>query len=114
MAAKTEQLQIRITASQKAALHRAPRAAGMDVSGFVLARVLRPLDDQVASILHALAGEKAVPLSLAALNDLLSACPPVAFADTVSDTVFTPSLLQKCSPFLQNYVAAMVEQAAHR
>jgi uncharacterized protein (DUF1778 family) len=114
MSAKNEQLQIRVSASQKAALKRAARAAGMDVSSFVLTRALPPLDGQVASILRALAHGRSISFSLAALNDLLAACPPAAYAETVSDKVFIPSLLGKCSPFLQNYVAAMIEHAAQQ
>lgn len=114
MATKTEQLQIRVTASQKAALKRAARAAGTDVSSYVLARAIRTVDGRMTSILRAMAQDSDTSFALAALNDLLSACPPVAFPEAVSSSVFTPVALRALSPFLQNYVAAMIEQAAQQ
>lgn len=114
MATKGEQLQIRITARQKASLKRRAAAAGLDVSSYVLARALPPQDDQFAEILHALAHATDHRFVLAALNDFLTACPPIAFRAAVGHAPAPLGSLTTLSPFLQNYVAAMVEQAAYR
>lgn len=109
MDTKTEQLQIRVTAQQKAALKRAAKAVGADVSSYVLARLLPPERERFASLLHALTEAPAARYALAGLHDLLEACPPALLADTAS----TPPAAS-LSPYLQNYVAAMVELAADR
>lgn len=107
MPAKTQQLQIRVTPRQKAALRRHASAAGLDVSSYVLARVLPAEPDRLAAILHAIEHDADHRFALAELNDFLHACPAVVFADAVAR-----ASLGALSPFLQNYVAAMVEQAA--
>ena len=114
MPAKTGQLQIRVTPRQKTALKRKAAAAGLDVSSYVLALVLPSTDDRVTAILSALGRHVDVAFALAELNDILSACPPMAFADTVSRAVFTQQKVDALASLVQNYVAAMVEQAAHQ
>lgn len=107
MPAKTLQLQIRVTPQQKAALRRQARAAGRDVSSYVLARLVPEGPDRFAGILRALLTAADHRYPLAELNDFLHACPPHAFADAVA-----MAHVVALSPFLANYVAAMVEQAA--
>lgn len=107
MAGKTQQLQIRLTPLQKAALKRAARAAGCDVSQYVLSRLLPSAEDRFAQILRAMRTTADARYALAELNDFLHACPPVAFADAVA-----VGDVGELSPYLRNYVAAMVEQAA--
>jgi hypothetical protein len=107
MAAKTQQLQIRLTPHQKGALKRRAAAAGRDVSSYVLSRLLPPEADRFAGILRALASEAEHRFALAELNDFLHACAPAVFDEAVARAE-----LGGLSPFLQNYVAAMVEQAA--
>lgn len=114
MATKTQQLQIRVSARQKAALKHQANAAGLEVSSYVLAKLLPANDGRAATILRALADDEDRSFALAALNDLLFKCPPIAFADAVSATVFTTVAMNKLTPFLQNYVAAMIEQAAYQ
>lgn len=109
MSTKSEQLQIRVTPAEKAALKRAARAAGTDVSSYVLARLLSPARERFASLLGSLEDAAAVRHVVAELHDLLEQCPPAVLADTAS----TPPPA-RLSPYLQNYVAAMVELAAHR
>lgn len=109
MAGKTQQLQIRVSPRQKAALKRAAAAAGLDVSTYVLARVLPDEATRFADLLRSLQHESQRKYALAELNDLLSAIPSAAFADSVAHADF-----RALSPYLQNYVAAMVEQAAHQ
>lgn len=107
MGSKTEQLQIRVTPAQKAALKRAARAAGTDVSSYVLARLLPPVRERFATLLGALEDAGDTRYVLAELHDLLAACPPALLADA---TASPPRA--RLSPHLQNYVAAMVELAA--
>lgn len=107
MPVKTRQLQIRVSPRQKAALKRQARAAGLDVSSYVLARVLPEEADRFGAIVRAMQHDADHRFALAELNDFLHACPRVAFGDAVGRAPLSP-----LSPYLQNYVAAMVEQAA--
>ncbi|MBL0172086.1 MAG: DUF1778 domain-containing protein [Gemmatimonadaceae bacterium] len=107
MFAKSAQLQIRVTPRQKAALKRHANAAGLDVSSYVLARVLPVESDRFAVIIRAMAIAADHRFALAELNDFLHRCAPIAFGEAVAR-----ASLGALSPFLQNYVAAMVEQAA--
>ena len=112
MAAKSAQLQIRVTPRQKAALKRQARAAGLDVSTYVLARVLPPERDRFADLLRELGSPADHRFALAELHDFLAASPPMVFAEALQQTAFTANALAGLSPLLQNYVAAMVEQSA--
>lgn len=105
MATKTQHVQIRVTPQQKAALQRQAAAAGYDLSGYVLARLVPPRRDRFAELLHELARVDH-RFVLAELNDFLTGCPPTLFAAAVAEAP-----IDALSPYLQNYVAAMVEQA---
>lgn len=109
MPAKTEQLQIRVTPHQKAQLKRRARAAGLDVSTFVLAQALPSGGNWFAEILRVLRTESKRAFALAALNDFLHACAPADFTEAVGYAD-----VGTLAPYLQNYVAAMVEQAAQQ
>lgn len=109
MEAKSAQLQIRVTPAQKAALRRQARAAGVDVSTYVLSRVLPPAEDRFAEILRALRVEADQRYALAELNEFLHSCVPGQFQAAVA---LGPS--GELSAFVRNYVAAMVEQAAEQ
>ncbi|MHB1297832.1 MAG: plasmid mobilization protein [Gemmatimonadaceae bacterium] len=112
MPTKDTQLQIRISVREKADLKRRAAAAGLDVSSYVLARVFPAPDNRFADITRALADAADHRFALAALNDLLDACPPMAYAATVAHTAASQRTFANLSPFLRNYVAAMVEHAA--
>jgi len=107
MSAKSQQLQIRVTARQKAALKRQADAAGQGVSSYVLSRLVPPDQDRFAAILRALETDADRRFALAELNDFLHALAPVEFAEAVARAA-----LEGLSPWIRNYVAAMVEQAA--
>lgn len=107
MGAKTEQLQIRVTRDQKAALHRLARRAGQSVSGYVLARALPDRQQRFREILLALGESSDRRFALAELHDFLVALEPSEFADAV-----VHAEIEKLDPLVANYVAAMVEQAA--
>ena len=107
MPTKTQQLQIRVTPQQKAALKRQARAAGSDVSSYVLRLLLPAGRDRFADLLQLLQRATDHRYALAALNDFLHECPPTMLADAVG-----VADVGALSPYLQNYVAAMVELTA--
>lgn len=107
MAARSEQLQIRLTLREKAALKRRAHAAGQDVSAYVLARALPSESGRLANAIQALRDDADHRFALAELNDALSSLVPTEFAGAVCDID-----VRALSPLLRNYVAAMVEQAA--
>jgi uncharacterized protein (DUF1778 family) len=109
MAVKSQQLQIRVTRDQKAALKRLARRAGVDVSSYVLSRALPPNRSRIAEILPALLREEERRYALAELNDFLSALASAEFRDAVADVE-----LEGLPSLMQNYVAAMVEHAANQ
>ncbi|MFQ5705650.1 MAG: hypothetical protein ACE5HT_16730 [Gemmatimonadales bacterium] len=107
--AKTQQLQIRVSPAEKARIKRLARRAGMDVSAYVLSCVLQPDADRFEALIGMLRRERDQRFTLATINDFLAALPPAQFRDAVAQADVCP-----LSPFLQNYVAAMVEHAAHQ
>ncbi|HET6629301.1 MAG TPA: hypothetical protein VFG91_05980 [Woeseiaceae bacterium] len=110
MAARDRFLQIRVTATEKSLIARAAARAGVDMSRWVLERALPSDLRRFHRLLEALAADSANrAFVLAELNDFLSALTPAAFARAVAETS-TAAL----DPWLANYVAAMVETAAHR
>ncbi len=111
MPRKTQQIQIRVTSTQKAALKRLSRAAGQGMSEYVLSRALPDPHVRFAGIVRALttAGDHRFPL--AELNDLLTEWSPDQLSQATS---VPPPGIERLPPFLANYVAAMVEQASAR
>jgi hypothetical protein len=108
VAAKTSQLQIRVTPQEKAAIQRLARRAGLDVSRYVLSRVQPAGRARVAHIVRTL-GRQVDRFGFAELHDALAGLGPAEFQEAVADVD-----LVGLSPFVQNYVAAMVEHAAAR
>ena len=109
MKPKTAQLQIRVTAAEKAAIQRLARRAGMDMSAYVLSRVLESPVARFAA--HVEACRKAVSLGhgLAELNSFLSALSAPELADAVATA---PAV--KLGAYAANYIAAMVEYACQK
>ena len=106
---KTRQLQIRVTPEQKSTLARLARRAGQDDSSFVLARALPSMAVRFGEILSALGEADRQRFALAELSDLLVELAPRELA-----VVTGHAEPRGLSPYLQNYVAAMVELAAHQ
>lgn len=109
MAGRSSQLQIRITPEQKEVLKRLSRQAGQDMSAYVLSRALPDARLQFARILEALRDDDQPGFALAELNGLLSGLTSGELSGAVEHADLTG-----LTPYLQNYVAAMVELAAHR
>jgi hypothetical protein len=80
----------------------------MDLSSYVLASALPQAPSRVAGILDTMRHGADHRFGLAELNDVLAALPPGRFREAVSNVD-----VHGLTPFLQNYVAAMVEQTAH-
>jgi len=109
MSSKSAQIQIRVTPREKAALKRLAAGAGQDVSSYMLSRALPDDPRRFEQILRRLRSEDERRFVLAELNDFLTALAPTQFAQAVghADT-------DRLSLFMQNYVAARIEQAAHQ
>ena len=101
---KSAQLQIRVSASEKTAIQRAAARAGMDMSAYVLAQVLSVPATQFRDCVEDCAGSASPRFALAELNSLLSALTTSELRDAIA--VAPPPRL---SPFVGNYIAAMVE-----
>lgn len=105
--AKNQQLQIRVSAAQKALLKRRAAAAGLDVSTFVLRRVLVDTEAQLEDLMLTVAAEREPRATLARIGALL------ASLDSPSFRELTMALdVSRLTPFYQNYLAAMVEHRA--
>ena len=106
---KTAQIQIRVSASEKDAIQRAATRAGMDMSAYVLARVLSAPAAKYRDCVLDCARSASPRLALAELNSLLSGLT----AGELRDATAAP-LPPGLSLFLGNYIAAMVEYACAR
>ena len=106
--AKTSQLQLRLTPTDKAEIQRRARDAGLDVSAWVLSRLLPPASQRFERLLNQL---KDGPPSygLAELSDQFERWSPTEFS---AATEQPPTV--ELSDHLQNYVAAMIELSAQR
>jgi len=102
--ARTGQLQIRVTPAEKAAIQAGARRAGLDMSAYVLGRVLPGRSTQWQAQLHELARSGESRTALAALSGWLAALSATELAAAV--TTPPPADL---SDFHANYVAAMIE-----
>ena len=104
---KCAQLQIRVSESQKAALRRQAKRAGMSMSDWVLNRVLPPLSETVQGLLLRLSCAEKPGYVLAELNELLTQLTTSEFKLAVSEPPRA-----KLDSYWANYIAATIEQAA--
>ncbi len=108
-ATKRSQLQIRVSEEEKSAIRAAAARAGMDMSAYVLSRV-RPMPErEFQDALGALQGPQPPSFALAEINALLSKLTARELREATSSA---PAV--ELSPFLANYVAAMVETACEK
>ncbi|HUF74941.1 MAG TPA: hypothetical protein VMM35_01625 [Longimicrobiales bacterium] len=109
MAAKTSQLQIRVTEEQKAALKRLAAAAKMSVSAYVLGQALPSRQQQLERVLAGLSAPGAdAEAAFRELADLLADVGTDDFRDVLGNPP-----LERLGPVVQNQLAALVEQAAN-
>jgi hypothetical protein len=107
-ASKTTQLQIRVSKTEKSALKRAASRSGLDLSAYVLGRVnSRPHEEFQLAV--RVVGQGDARFALAELNTLLSGFTTAELREAVAHGL--PTTL---SPYLANYIAAMVEMACAR
>lgn len=103
---KLAQLQLRVSKEEKLAIRRAARRAGMDMSAYVLSRVLPAPQALFQEAVAALNGPDKPAFPLAEINSLLSGLTATELRAAVAVAPEAP-----LSPFLANYLAAMVEVA---
>jgi Protein of unknown function (DUF1778) len=106
---KLSQLQIRVSEAQKSAIRSAAARAGMNMSNYVLFRLLSIPAREFQEAVGALAGSVAPSYALADIHSLLSKLTSHELRDAVAAD---PDV--DLPPFLANYVAAMVEAACAR
>ena len=106
---KQGQLQIRVSEEEKSAIRNAAARAGMDMSTYVLSRLLSMPAREFQQATAALIGPAAASFALADINSLLSKLT----ASELRDAVASRSEIE-LPPFLANYVAAMVESACDK
>ena len=107
---KGSQLQIRVSRTEKARIGRLARAAGMNVSQWVLSRALPEEEARFESLLRDLARQpERASLHLAALHDWLAQMPGAVLARAVAT-----ARVDGLDGMHRGYVAAMVEQACSR
>jgi hypothetical protein len=105
---KSEQLQVRLSRRQKAAVQRAAAKAGMGMSAYVLSRVLSDNAAKFHDIVVTCIGSGS-RFALAELNSFLSGLAARELCEAVAEP---PPLT--VTPYILNYVTAMVEQACVR
>lgn len=103
---KSAQLQIRVSEDEKRAIARAAQDAGMDMSSYVLERVLGAQQQRIAELMRRLGSESTRGYVFAELNDLLVSLS----APELRRAVATPPPAS-LPPEVANYLAAMIEQA---
>ncbi len=104
---KTEQLQIRVSAHEKKCIQQAAKRANMNMSDWVLKKVLPDQQARFQTLVALLNDSENRRFALASLNDLFTA----ATANEFSLLVTEPSRL-KLDALNANYLAAMIELAA--
>jgi len=102
---KLSQLQIRVSRAEKAAIRGAAKRAGMDMSSYVLSKVIVTSATRFKECVVAAAGPKS-SFGLAELNSLLTKLSSFELKGAVAEE---PDVA--LSPFVANYIAAMVELA---
>jgi hypothetical protein len=95
-----------VSEAEKSAIRSAAARAGLDMSAYVLSRVLSVPTSEFKEAVRALSGPAGASFALADLNSLLSKFTAAELRDAVAAA---PEV--ELPPFLANYVSAMVETA---
>ena len=108
--AKTEQLQLRVSAEQKQRIKALAARAGEDVSKWVLSRLLPAASDEFQRLIDRLTSDpSAQSLTLAEIHDFLQRCSARRLVSAVQSAD-----LARLDAWASNYLAAMVEYACGR
>jgi len=102
---KSAQLQIRLSGAQKTAIKRAAARAGIDMSAYVLSRVLSEPARAFQVAVRDCAGSES-RFALAELNCLLSSISAGELREAIAES---PAVT--LTPYMSNTIAAMVELA---
>lgn len=106
---KTAQIQIRVTPAEKVDLARRARMSGLDLSAWMLGRLLPPQRARLAELARSLAASVRPAYVLAEIHDLLAALARAEFS-TVTEALPVENL----DDLRANQLAAMVETTAAR
>ena len=106
---KTAQLQIRVSAEQKRLIALAAQRSGMDMSSYVLERVLGVHESRLQEVMRLVGNEETRSYGYAGLNDLLVSISATELRRAVASRPFA-----SLPPEVENYVTAMIEQACAR
>jgi hypothetical protein len=106
--AKSTQLQVRVSPAEKAAIQRAARRAGLDMSAYVLGRVLPPPARRFQDLTDTCRDPERARFALGELSSWLA----TLSASELQEAVLSPPA--GLTPHLANYIAAMVEYACGR
>ncbi len=107
MPRKTAQLQIRVTPQQKRTLRRLAAESSMDMSSWILDRVLPGVSEHFQELAAVLATSDQPRFALAELLDFLRALPRGEFERAVADAPRA-----RLEPQVLNHLAATIELAA--
>lgn len=107
--AKSHQIQLRVTARQKGALQRRARAAGQDLTAYVLERLVPDASVRLQGLVSRLSEASERRLTYAAIHDLLAELAPATFVEATADV-----RLEGLGAVERNRIAAMVEHVAYR
>lgn len=107
---KTGQLQLRVSAAQKAAIAREARQAGMTMSDWILSRILPDDGRHFQQMLAELDAAAEPGFVLAEINEWLVAQPVTSIKEVLSSR---PEQWPKSS-YRANYLAAMIEEACRQ
>jgi hypothetical protein len=99
-------MQIRVSAQEKSAIQRAAARAGMDMSAYVLAKVLPNSASEFRNRVRDCANSASPRFGLAELNSWIATFTAGELGDAIA-----AALPLDLPPFLANYIAAMVEYA---
>lgn len=108
MVTRNEQLQIRVTMAEKAAIRAAAERAQMGMSQWVLARALPSAARRVAALVEILSQDDS-SAAWAELIDLMQSSGPLEFNAAVSGIEVTGLSARDA-----NYLAALTEMRAHQ
>ena len=106
MNTKSSQIQIRVSDAEKASIKKQASAAGMDMSAWIMTQLFPPSQKRFLALINNLKTTNDKKLVLAKLNDLLHKLGKNELA-CATKTAAKDSL----GSYLDNYIAAMVEQA---
>lgn len=107
---KSSHLQLRISPDMKRKICSSAHQAGMDMSEWILMRLFPQQADELGKLIAMLREEKTRKLAYAELNDFLTRLAPLEFTQVLE----TMPVLEHLPALDQNYIAAMVELAAHQ